>query len=138
MYYLFVVFCYTTSMRKRAGALVIKNKTLLLISENHQGFYWTPGGGLEEGETYHQALEREIQEELHMRLLGANLFMEIIDDQANETVQYFLAELDELPRPTDTLEIIWYSRKNFEENVIPVSRRIFTKVYPKLLAEGLV
>jgi 8-oxo-dGTP pyrophosphatase MutT (NUDIX family) len=58
-------------MRKRAGALYLKDHKLLLISEGGQNLYWTPGGGLELGETFRDALKRELVEELSATLLAA-------------------------------------------------------------------
>lgn len=56
-----------------AGLLVIKNRKLLLaFSKNKQCFY-LPGGKIDAGETAQQALCREIEEELNIRLLEDEL-----------------------------------------------------------------
>lgn len=130
--------CYTYRMRKRAGALYIKDHKLYLICEDEQGFYWTPGGGLENDETYEQALKRELDEELNARLLSAELYMTIIDKTADETVRYFLVDIalpDTLPNGTT---YYWYGRNDYETNTPQISQRIYQKVYPKLIADKLV
>jgi len=50
----------------RVSALVIKDKRLLLVSDNKQ-WYWTPGGRIEPGETLTEAICREIEEEINVR-----------------------------------------------------------------------
>lgn len=125
-------------MRKRAGALYIKDSKLFLICEGRQGFYWTPGGGLENSETFEQALERELTEELDAQLVSAKLYITITDKAADEEVRYFLVDL-RLPDilPNDT-EYIWYAKEDYESNAVRISKRIYSKVYPKLITDKLV
>jgi ADP-ribose pyrophosphatase YjhB (NUDIX family) len=126
-------------MRKRAGALYLKDHKLLLISEGGQNLYWTPGGGLEFGETFRDALKRELVEELGATLLAAESFLKIYDKDEDEAVEYFLVSINlpNLPSNSST-RIHWYSKQDFTENTLPISRRVFSKVYPKLIDEGLV
>lgn len=125
-------------MRKRAGALYLKNDKLLLICEGQQGFFWTPGGGLEGDESFEQALERELKEELDARLVSAELYMTIKDEAEDEEVRYFLVNL-QLPThlPAD-VESYWYGRDDFQANTTKISQRIYSKVYPTLIADSLV
>lgn len=126
-------------MRKRAGALIIQDKKLLLISEKNQDSYWTPGGGVEAGEDYHDALVRELQEELDARTASAKLFYSYVDTDADEEVHYFLVSLASAPNPPDKrTKLLAYSREDFEQGVIPISKRIYHLVYPELIAAELV
>lgn len=57
--------------RSRIGVygLVIRQKKILLVEQPqgpYQGMFDFPGGGIEFGETFEQALSREFQEELNM------------------------------------------------------------------------
>jgi ADP-ribose pyrophosphatase YjhB (NUDIX family) len=127
------------AMRKRAGALIVQDRKLLLICEGQQDFYWTPGGGLEEGETYLKALRRELSEELGAELGSATFYLRIKDEAANEIVQYYLVTLTSLPAsPHQDLELYWYTKQDFADNTLKISTRIFTRVFPKLLIDDLV
>jgi 8-oxo-dGTP diphosphatase len=52
-------------MRHTVRAIILKDKHILLVTGHGADFYWTPGGGVEEGETIVQTLHRELAEELH-------------------------------------------------------------------------
>jgi ADP-ribose pyrophosphatase YjhB (NUDIX family) len=110
----------------------------LLIRENDQGFYWTPGGGLEGTESFEQALERELSEELNSKIISAKPYMTILDKDANEEVRYFLVTIDLPTKLPDNTIVMWYSKSNYNANTPQISRRIYAKVYPKLLRENLV
>ena len=53
-------------MQKRVRGILIEDGVITLIKRTRDGeiFYVFPGGGVDEGETDEQALEREIKEEL--------------------------------------------------------------------------
>jgi ADP-ribose pyrophosphatase YjhB (NUDIX family) len=125
-------------MRKRAGALYIENDKLLLICEGQQGFFWTPGGRLEGDESFEEALERELEEELSARLVSAKLYMTIHDEAADEEVRYFLVDIH-LPVDLPANVIYhWYGKDDFQTNTTKISQRIYSKVYPRLVADNLV
>jgi len=125
-------------MRKRAGALYIEDHKLLLICEGDQGFYWTPGGGLEKSESFDEALKRELIEELEAKLLSAELYISYEDNEADEHVNYYLVTM-ELPKvPPNGTKFYWYSRDDYQTNEIPVSKRVYSLVYPRLMKDKLV
>jgi ADP-ribose pyrophosphatase YjhB (NUDIX family) len=127
-------------MRQRAGALILKDKKLLLISESNKDMCWTPGGGLEEGETFLEALTRELQEELSVELATAELFHEMLDNSGNgEDVKYYVVTINSEPNPEDSgTRLLYYSAENHQKNDINISERIYKLVYPKLIKAGLV
>ncbi|HEY4161162.1 MAG TPA: NUDIX domain-containing protein [Candidatus Saccharimonadales bacterium] len=125
-------------MRQRAGALYVQDHRLFLICEGQQGSYWTPGGGLEKDETFEQALERELQEELDATLLSADLYIRMKDKAANEEICYFLVNMS-IPKvlPNGTT-YYWYGRDDHEANTVQISQRVYKTVFPKLIADELV
>ncbi len=59
--------------REAVRAIIIKDKKLLMIYSNKQGDYKFPGGGVDSGETYEEALIREVKEECGAKLLTINM-----------------------------------------------------------------
>jgi len=72
-----------------AVAVIINQQDQILISkrspEQHQGNKWEfPGGKVEEGESSHQALCREIREELGIELASATRITDVIHHYQDE------------------------------------------------------
>jgi 8-oxo-dGTP diphosphatase len=62
----------STPVREGAKALISTDERVLLVKERHtdgEPFWTLPGGGPEPGETYVEAIERELAEELRCRVL---------------------------------------------------------------------
>ncbi len=57
-----------TYYREAVRAVIMDNNKILLIYSEKNGDYKLPGGGVEEGETYEEALIREVEEEAGMRV----------------------------------------------------------------------
>lgn len=57
-------------MRHRACAALIENGRILMVrlETNDRNFWTLPGGGLEERETFEQAVIREMQEEVNLAI----------------------------------------------------------------------
>jgi 8-oxo-dGTP diphosphatase len=106
------------SIRNSAKAIIISdNKILLTKNKDGNGiFYLFPGGGQEQGETLHEALERECMEEigrevevgelLHIReYIGKNHQHASFDFDVHQMEFYFecsiLNEMDKNPAPTN-------------------------------------
>lgn len=56
-----------------AGALIIRDRKLLLAFSNNKQCYYLPGGKIDAGETADEALCRELAEELSIDVLPAEL-----------------------------------------------------------------
>lgn len=50
-------------VRPAAYALIVHDNAILLITNETSGRFYVPGGGLEVGESLHEAVVREVQEE---------------------------------------------------------------------------
>ncbi|MCG3086661.1 NUDIX domain-containing protein [Sporosarcina cyprini] len=78
-------------IRNSAKALIMKDGNLLALKmqENGETYYILPGGGQEHGETLHQALERECQEEIGAEVeIGELLFVREYIGKNHELAAY--------------------------------------------------
>jgi 8-oxo-dGTP pyrophosphatase MutT (NUDIX family) len=77
----------------RVTGLVIQNGKILLIHRfKHGDEYWVfPGGGVEEGETWEEALHREMMEETGLKLAAYLYLGEAYD---NPTCVFYACELE--------------------------------------------
>lgn len=87
---------YGKNPRIRVAAVIVRNNTLLLAEhrKDNQTYYLLPGGGLDHGETLHDALVRELWEETRLRIQpGRLLFLieSIAPDASRHVVQLAFA-----------------------------------------------
>ncbi len=55
---------------QKAGALIIKDKKLMIVKPHGKPFFINPGGKYETGESAEACLERELKEELNVKLIS--------------------------------------------------------------------
>ncbi len=79
-------------MRQRVVATIIKNNKILLLHriKNGKECYVFPGGGVEADESLEEALDREVEEELGLKVKEKKLLFKISNLGNNEF--YFLIE----------------------------------------------
>ena len=65
--------------REAVRAVVSDNEKILLIYSEKNGDYKLPGGGVEEGETYTEALIREVEEEAGYRVLVKEEILKVME-----------------------------------------------------------
>lgn len=120
-------------MRHNSRAIIIQDKKLLLVTGYNAGYYWTPGGGVEEGETPMQALDREVNEELGVKITSSKWFMTF--KYGTQLVTVFIVEIkDSFKANGEISDYIWYQRGD----KIPVSGRLRYKLIPELIRRGLI
>lgn len=124
---------YDIYMRRTARAIIIKDKKLLLVTGYNAGYYWTPGGGIEEGESPEQALRREVQEELGAKIVS---FKRYVTFQYNtQHVTAFTVEMgDNFTVGNEITDFVWYQRGDD----IKVAGRLRHKLIPELMRNGLI
>lgn len=77
-----------------ARALLIKGDNILLVKHTYQPLWFLPGGGLKYGETYDEALRRELREELNANIYKLELFgiYNSTFEGKNDSIAIFLCE----------------------------------------------
>jgi len=104
------------------AAIIKKNNFYLIAQRNrnkYMGLKWEfPGGKVETNETFHEALSREIQEELGIQI---NVHEKIAeekykDDQINIILHYYLcSEKSGTTILNEHENIAWVEKKDFEK-----------------------
>lgn len=66
----------------RAAGILLKDNKVLLMWRHNKGstYYVIPGGGIEEGESIEQALEREMYEEVNLKVTKYSKLFEFVND----------------------------------------------------------
>ena len=106
----------------RVRAFIKKNEKVLLVKEQEEHYYETPGGGVQRGETIEQALRREVLEET-----GYAVKIEKILDVAEKMLKdgrhaihlIFICEPTEKikePLP-DIVDVRWFSRDEIKQRL---------------------
>ena len=110
---------------KDVVAAIIKRNNLYLIAQRngnkYKGLKWEfPGGKVESDETFHEALSREIQEELNINI---NVHKKIAeekykDDQIDIILHYYLcSEKSGSIRLNEHENMAWVEKKDFDKYV---------------------
>ena len=104
------------------AAIIKKDNTYLIAQRNrkkYMGLKWEfPGGQVEPNETFHEALSREIQEELSIDInVGEKIAEEKYnDDQIDIILHYYLcSEKNGTMRLNEHESIAWIEKKDFDK-----------------------
>lgn len=95
--------------------MLCRDATVLLcrrpFEKRHGGLWEFPGGKVHAGETPTQALARELQEELDLRLDSASPALATLDDPGSHfTIAFHPVTATGTPRALEHLEIAWIPR----------------------------
>ena len=104
------------------AAIIKKDNSYLIAQRNknkYMGLKWEfPGGQVEPNETFHEALSREIQEELSIDInVGKKIAEEKYkDDQINIILHYYLcSEKNGTMKLNEHESITWIEKKDFDK-----------------------
>ena len=101
-------------------------------SHQHQGGLWEfPGGKKEPGEDGLQALRRELDEELGIKVLGAKPLTQICHDYPDKAVllDFWLVESFEgLPRGVEGQRVLWVPIADLHRYDFPAANRSIVKM----------
>jgi len=119
---------------------VINDNKLLIVRNNSSPIYLMPGGAVEKKESRLQALERELDEELKVRLKSQTKFKTYYADKAlfhDLPLKFvtYLTEIEGVPKPChEILEVVWLTPENFKNYELAPTFK--SKVIPDLITEG--
>ena len=120
-------------MRHTIRGIIIKDKKVLLVTGHNADFYWTPGGGVETGETIEETLRREIREELGVTITSLEPYYSYEDHDQN--VDNFLIEIEgDIKTGSEITGTTWYS----SDLTIKLSNGFRTMVLSRLLKGNLI
>lgn len=108
------------------GVIVAGDGQILIAlrsEQSHQGGLWEfPGGKVETGETVEQALDRELSEELGIRVTAASPLIIIEHDYADKSVcldVWWVDKFSGLPEGKEGQPIKWVSKQALSEHAFP-------------------
>jgi 8-oxo-dGTP pyrophosphatase MutT (NUDIX family) len=143
----------TPAPRDAARAILLdeQDRVMLLRYDENGGFWATPGGKVEDGETHPQAVARELAEELGIRAVdvGPHLATRVKDhlvagQPVRQSERYYLARTDaasvsppDATRPDNIQDHRWWTLDELtatEQTVYPVG---LATLLEKILAAGM-
>lgn len=120
-------------MRHTIRGILLKDKHVLLVTGHGADFYWTPGGGVEPGESIAETLSREIKEELGVIVKDYTPYYSYVYE--DQQVDNFLITVEgEIVVSEEITGYTWYSSNS---NIKP-SNGFANALMPKLLEENLI
>lgn len=97
------------------------------LADSHQGGKWEfPGGKVEDNETVHQALFRELKEEVAIEVLTCTPLMEISHDYGDKKVLLEVFVVDNFTGEATALEgqaCAWYELTDFDTLDFPAANK---------------
>jgi len=129
------------AIHKIAG-IILKDRKFLGVKEEGLDLLITPGGRVEKGETAKQTLERELREELGVRLVSMKPFG-IFNDKTHDgkedlKLETYFAEIEGEPKPNSEIEKIFWANSAFRNPGAELSIPMKKYIIPKLLEMKLI
>lgn len=110
-----------------ARVLLIKDNKILLVKHTYQHQWYLPGGGIKKGETYEQAVRREMKEELGAHLGKISLFgvYNNFYESKNDSIVVFICNKFDLTGKKDKEieELHFFDFNRLPQNVSPGTRK---------------
>lgn len=114
-------------MKKVAVGFIVKDKKVLLIKHKRKNMWLPVGGHVELGESFEEALKREIKEEVNIKIEIKSVFS-ILEEDNELTYQYLcLFKGGEIKiNKKEILEYKWFSESEIKHSSINKDVRKFS------------
>ncbi|MCK5211719.1 NUDIX domain-containing protein [Candidatus Parcubacteria bacterium] len=128
---------------QKAGALIIKNKKLMIVNPHGKPFFINPGGKYETDETAEKCLRRELDEELGVKLKSCEHYKTYDITKAAHSdnplsLELYVVTIDGAPVPSAEIATIkWMSKEDFENKKYNVAPSFYQYV-PDLVKDKLL
>ena len=120
-------------MRHTVRGIILNKQRVLLVTGHGADFYWTPGGGVELGESIVDTLHREIKEELGVTIKDYTPYYSY--EYEDQKVDNFLITIDgEIEVGEEITGYAWYS----SDSKIKLSNGFVNTLMPKLINDKLL
>lgn len=126
----------------RFGALIIRNKKILLVS-GKEGTYWTPGGKAESGESPNETLKRELKEELGVKLTGKKFYRTYYriyktTGKMRRNSYYLTSFAGKLTLKMEVKRAKWFSRRELKSGKVKLFNKSLKNLLARIVKEKLV
>jgi len=129
--------------RTRVAGIIIKDKKILFLKGFGYDDLWTPGGGLEDGETNEECLRRELKEEIGVTLISAKFFKEynspsFYNKELNLKQIIFIVEIEgEIKSAMEIENYIWVSKEDYFSKKYSIAVTHENTIMDDLIKEGI-
>lgn len=127
----------------KIGAIVLQDGKLLVVRKytpDHRTECIIPGGRVEGSETHHQTLERELREELGVKLIGMKHFGSFDDIAVFEQIpihmEVYTVAIAGTPEPRSEVKEYFWIGRNYRERGVRLGSVLERYVVPKLIERG--
>ncbi len=121
-------------MRHTVRGIILRDKQVLLVTGHDADFYWSPGGGVEPGETTAETLHREIKEELGVWVKSYEPYYSY--KYSGQKVDNLIIEIEgEVKIGGEITDFAWYDSTS---KTIKPSTGFMTTLQPQLMKDGLL
>lgn len=130
-------------VRERVVAIIIKAKKILLVKDNLSNFFSAPGGLMNEGENYKDALSRELDEELKMKIEKSTFYFSFCYIHTKFNVKQmehnFLIFSEDNPEVSGEIsEFGWFAKEDIQKGKVKIILPYLENLFPKLFKDNLL